>query len=439
MLKLNMSRVVLALLACLGLSAMLASQPARAGQSGHSAVVAAYRQRLKKLTREIPAITRCADVAARRWAGSGKTLLHLYYGPDCTNFTAELWSRAGGFDNFGSTDIRKDQWSPNDVFVGGPRSWEKGAGPLRRQLDLARKNGWMTVVFASKAGMPADLPVDYLIDNGAKDGGESGAAMNQLINTTAAWLWCCELTAALSRQGKAPAILKGMMLPGATEHNKIYQHNAPTLYPCDSAIPAGKLSKLYLKAIGRELADLESAASRKQLERAAKYAAEHLDAGHAVWSISCTHLLNAEVAWDVKSPMQGFIIPDEGAEQTVLNHVKPGDLLFFFGEWSLNLPWMDYLAMIRKAKVDYIVSYRPATDKMEPFPDAQVNSYDFDTHDALMVLEQHWPFENASAPIPFPPGKMAPVSGVYVGLQYRMLDEAIVGELAKRKAAQGSK
>jgi len=427
--------VLLAVLGLFGLAQALLPQPATAAPA-RSAVITEYRQRLKLLNRQIPDITRSAETVAARWAGSEKTLLHLVYRVDCLDFTSELWSRAGGFDNFGSTDIRKEQWSPSDVFVGGPRSWEKGAETLKPQLALAKKNGWMTIVFGSKAGMPADLPIDVLIDNGAKDGSENGAAMNQLINSTAGWLWSCELTAALTRKGKAPAILKGMMLPGATEHNKTYQHNAPTLYPCDTAIPAGKLSKIYLKAIDKELADLESAASRKQIAQAAKFAVEHLNAGHAVWSISPTHILNGEVAWNLKSPMQGFIIPDEGWEQTVTKNVKPGDLLFFFGEWSLNLPWTDYLGFMRKAEFDYIPSYRTPIEPMEPFPGAAVDSYDFNAPDALMVLEQHWPFENAAAPIPFAPGKMAPVSGIYVGLQFRMLDEAIVNELARQKTAE---
>ena len=50
--------------------------------------------------------------------------------------------------------------------------------------------------------------------------------------------------------------------------------------------------------------------------------------------------------------------------------------------------------------------------------------------DALMVLDQPWPVENAVVDIPFPPGRMAPVSGVHVCLLYRMLDEAIAERLA---------
>ena len=425
-------RIVLLLLVCLGLLGLMQTL-ACAGPSSRSAVITAYRQRLNILKREIPDITRCAEVVARRWVDSNQTMLHYVYRGDTMNFTCEFWSRAGGFDNVGSTDIRIKERSVHDVFVYGPRSWEKGTAQAQQYLELAKKNGWMTVVFGSKKGLPANLPIDYLIDNGAKDGGEQDAAMNQIVNVTAGWMWSCELAAALTRLGKAPGVLKGMMLPGATAHNNIYQHNAPTLYPCDKPILAGQLSKIYLKAIDTELADLTSSAHRRQISQAAGYAVQHLQAGHAVWAISNTHFLCGETPLDVQSPMQGFVIPDDNPEATVMQHVKPGDLLFYFGEWSLNLPWADNLAMIRQTKADYIVSYRPATEKMEPFPGAAVDSYNFDTHDARMVLEQHWPFENAAAPVPFPPGKMAPVSGVYVGLQYRMLDEAIVKELVMRK------
>lgn len=48
--------------------------------------------------------------------------------------------------------------------------------------------------------------------------------------------------------------------------------------------------------------------------------------------------------------------------------------------------------------------------------EAVIHNYDFKVDDAAMVLEQRWPFENAAVEIPFPPGKMAPVSGVYVSL-----------------------
>ena len=68
---------------------------------------------------------------------------------------------------------------------------------------------------------------------------------------------------------------------------------------------------------------------------------------------------------------------------------------------------------------------------MEPWP-GKADFYARDFHDAAMVLEQRWPLENAVVPIPFVPGKMGPVSGVYVQLMYRMLDDEIAGRLEKR-------
>jgi hypothetical protein len=69
---------------------------------------------------------------------------------------------------------------------------------------------------------------------------------------------------------------------------------------------------------------------------------------------------------------------------------------------------------------------------MEPY-EGKADFYDQKVREARMVLEQRWPFENAVVPIPFPPGKMAPVSGVYVCLQYRMLDSEIARRLAAGK------
>jgi hypothetical protein len=65
---------------------------------------------------------------------------------------------------------------------------------------------------------------------------------------------------------------------------------------------------------------------------------------------------------------------------------------------------------------------------MEPYEGDKI-FYDQDVHDARMVLEQRWPFENAAVAIPFPPGKMAPVSGVHVCLLYRLLDAEIARRL----------
>ena len=99
------------------------------------------------------------------------------------------------------------------------------------------------------------------------------------------------------------------------------------------------------------------------------------------------------------------------------------------GEWTLNMPWRDYLKIIRSTGADYIPSFRAGPEAMEPCEGDDV-FYDVKVDDASAVLGQYWPFENAVVPIPFAPGKMALVSGAYVCVLYRMLDEAIAERLA---------
>ncbi|MHB0937147.1 MAG: hypothetical protein ACYC6A_12230 [Armatimonadota bacterium] len=392
-----------------------------------------YRHRLELVRQQIPQITISAEVVAKRWVEKAPVLFHYPFGGDTSDFTMENIARAGGLDNAQPNTVRLKLRTANDVIVVAPRSWEKGGAFLQKELPKAREQGWLTVVFGSKQGMPEGLPVDFLIDNGARDGGEDEAAVNQIVNMTNGWIWQCEVTAALTRLGKRPAILKGMPLPGAQAHNTEFQRGdaLPELYPCDTPIPAGSLAKQYLEQIERELAILESKSSQDQLDRAADIAATRVKAGKTLWACSFTHVLDGEVFLNNKSPIKAFRgISCENGE-TFTRNLKPGDLLFFFGEWSLNLPWFDYLKVIRSTGADFIVGYRVGTEATEPY-EGPADFYDQKVNDAQMVLEQEWPFENAAVDIPFAPGKMAPVSGVHLCLQYRMLDEKIAERLAAK-------
>ncbi|NQU10488.1 hypothetical protein HQ590_06850 [bacterium] len=410
-----------------------ADPPSPAPPAAPPSVTAAYRQRLVQVRQQIPAIITAAEAVAQRWVDRRHVLLHFPFGGDTGNFSMEMISRAGGLDNAQPNTVRVKLRSTNDVVVVGPRSWEKGARFLTNQLAQARSNGWLIVVFGSRAGMPADLPVDYLIDNGATTGAESKAALNIIVNITQAWVWSCELTAALTRLGWHPAILKGMPLPGSQAHNHEYQRSdgLPELYKCDTAIPAGELAGRYLDQVERQLTELEGRTTQQAIGRAADIAVDHLQRGKTIWAASNTHVLDGEVFVDNHSPIKAFRGISCGKNgETFTKNLQPGDLLFFFGEWTMNLPWRDYLAIIRSTRTDYIPSWRVFTEPTEPYERGTETFYDQQVNDALMVLDQRWPLENAAVAIPFPPGKMAPVSGVHVCLLYRLLDEAIARRLA---------
>lgn len=399
-----------------------------------SPVLVEARQRVDFVRRQVPEITRCAEVVAKSWVENKTVLLHYVYGGSSLNFTAEFCSRAGGLDNAQPMTVRVPQYTKNDVLVFAQRSWEKGADDLRKLLKESKARGWTTIVFASRKGMPEDMPIDYLIDNDAPNGSEAGAPMNEITNAINGWVWSGELTAALTRLGFHPAVLHGMILPGSTAHNKTYQHGSPALYPIDKdkAVPAGQLGNAYLDAIGKLLVRLDTPAMRKQIVTAANYATDCIQSGHIVWGISYTHFLNGYVNIALKSPMKGLSFSYAEAEHMINSHVKPGDLVFFFGEWTVNTQEYDFVSILQKTGAHYITSYRLGKEPLEEPLSNSKQMYSQDMKDALLVIDQPWTFQNAAIPIPFPPGNMAATSGICAALIYRELDLAIATDVAKK-------
>lgn len=385
-----------------------------------------FSARLGRVRKNIPEITRVAEAVASRWVERRQVLVHVPFGGDGSTFAMEMTSRAGGLDNVRPNTVRIKERSANDVITYAARSWgDKAVKFIGADAVKQHEAGWLVIVFGSKAGLPKEIPVDHLIDNFARGPGEDEAAVNHLVNLTQGWIFWCELTAALTRHGQRPGILLGMPVPGASANNKQYQIGTPTLYPCDTKLPAGKLGSAYLNALEKTLADLRSRERRRAIDRAADIAAQRIKDGKTVWMSSFTHDLDGEVLVNNKSPTKAFRGISCGPNgENFTKNLKPGDLLFWFGEWTLNLPWRDYLKIIRSTGTDFIPCYRSNTEKLEPMEHDDV-FYDFKVDDAVMVLEQRWPFENAVVDIPFPPSKMAPVSGVYLNLMYRMLDESI--------------
>lgn len=221
-----------------------------------------------------------------------------------------------------------------------PRSWERGSAFLRKELPKARSNNWSIIAFGSREGMPADLPVDWLIDNGARGGGEDEAALNHIVNITQGWVWCAELTAALTRLGWRPTVLQGMPVPGAVAHNRQFQRTdgLPELFPWGEPIPAGQLACSYLAEIDRQIA-----------------------------------VLDGEVFLDNRSPLRAFRGISCGTDgETFTRNARAGDLLFFFGEWTINLPWRDYLRIIRSTGADYIPSFRRGSEPAEAYLDEEI-------------------------------------------------------------------
>lgn len=406
-----MKTTVYAILAVLMLSAALA------GGATAPAYLQAFRQRVKPLGKQIPAITRMAEaVAARNLANP--EMLYRYPWPKQQWFSDEFIARSGAMANWDTAFLDKAV-PTHDVMLYAVRSWEEDADEARQLLPAYRKLGWLVILFASKAGMPADLPYDEFIDNGAPRGAADESTVNVAVNLVNGWLFQTELVAAFTRKGVHPGVLMSIALPGSEEFDNALAAEKTRLYPCDTPLPAGRLAGQYLRRIDWLIADVASDRVQRQLAAAADVIVARRLAGGAIKLASPDHVVSFEIMHRVKSAFAPFHVEDRG-EPAFTQNTKPGDLLVWFGYIGLSTYGEDFATWIRNARVQLATCY--VTD---------ANAANNATG-ALAHIEQSWKLGDAEVPLPFKPDKMAPMSAVNQLLLFRLLDDAVAARLAVR-------
>lgn len=372
-----------------------------------------FETRRLRTERQLPLIYSSAQSAAVRFSHYPAALVTVPYA-DQPSFAEEILNRAGGLAVALPLEDRPHQTrpTPHDIFLFSVRSWEKDGTRARRQLTHAASNGWMTVLFASKAGRPSDIPADVLIDNGAVGPSEAEASLNSLINVLNAWLWQCEFVAACSRQGEVPGILMSIYSPESQAHNGLIQKDRLLRIPCSNAVPQGVLSHLYLDRVDRLVADLNRDPVRSQIETSAALIRTRVASGKIPAISSCAHFGMNEITLNTRAPWKPFQVVWH-ASTAFTNTVHHGDLLVWLAYIGIGTPNEDYGRYIRQSGADVITCFAPD-------PDPTKNALD-----ALAHIDQSWELGDAEVPLPFPPGRMAPVSGLNVGLIFRLLDEAV--------------
>jgi hypothetical protein len=113
-------------------------------------------------------------------------------------------------------------------------------------------------------------------------------------------------------------------------------------------------------------------------------------------------------------------------------HLEPGDLLVWIAYMGMNSAYSDYDRRIQEAGLDLVTSYAqaPADYKTDIPALADVHGQ---PANVLAHVDQPWELPDAEVPLPCPPGKMAPVSGICRTLVFRMLDDEVSGRLARDK------
>ena len=409
---------------CHGLRPSSAAAPVAAGVSvQQGATLAEFQRRVVLARRQVPNIIAAAEAAAQRAVEHPGCLIQVPYDIQWS-FAEEIINRSGGLANALQPEKRPNEQTPYDVCLLGVRSWEVDGARMQLLAKDLRQRGWLVVMFASKAGAPDDLQVDYLIDNGAPRGGQSLAPVNSAANVLNAWLWSCEYAAALTRHGKAPGILKSILARGGEAHNAPLQRpgGRQRLFDCSTPVPPGRLALAYLAETEALVRELWGDRVQAQIGRAADAITAQLRTGGKVQVTTATHFLMGEIYLDNRTPWKPFTAVWV-ASTAFAQNVGKNDLLVWFSFRGLSSPYEDYGAFMRQTGAALVTCYVADADPSNNAPNA------------LAHIDQSWRIPDAVVPVPFAPGFMAPVSGINQGLVYRMLDEAVAARLADSNLA----
>lgn len=376
------------------------------GMSTVPTILQAMRARMSVLEAQIPTVTASAEEAARATANPA---WKVRFPASCQPaFSDEFIARSGGLANW-DKDKPGDLPSP-DAILYAARSWEEDTAQAKSVLPNYYEYGWQTVLIGSRAGMPAKLPHDVFLDNGAETGGAGESPLNFIANIILGWMWVVEFAAALTRQGVHPHVLQSIFVPGAVEFNKSL---TPTeaLPPCEVAVLAGELAGAYLRRIAWLLDDVTRPEVQLPIAAAARLIRAQLRKRGRVLTACLAHALPGEMGHAVKGPYLNLGVPREA---DIKEKVRPGDLVLFIGYVGTDSQYYAHGAWLRAAGVQTITSHID-----DPFnPDNRLP-------DALAHIPQSWAFGDAEVEIPFPPGKMAPMSVINQLLIFRMIDDAV--------------
>jgi uncharacterized phosphosugar-binding protein len=411
--------------------------PVSAGGGARASVLDAYEQRLPAIRRQIPAVTAAAEAAAELVLAEPRTSLVATTFPGAVEFANELLSRAGGLAKALSAFQPRLTGVDKAVVLVSVRCWQQDQAAVIPRLEEYRRRGYCAIVFGSRAGCPVEAVGDHLVDNGAPDAGADSGPVNIIANVTLGWMWCCEYAAALSRKGKYPGILKSIALQGASENNARFQNAEGRVWlgDTDDAVPAGHLSDLYLQRLDRLVADLRSPRIQGAVSNAADIVAARLRDGRTVQLSGMGHIVNYEMLRDdLKAAFKAC------RSEKLGDGLAEGDLAVWIGYMGnvglIKTGGVDRLSLLMEAGVQMVLCEAPMPEAgntdpgtlAEVLPDRLIPLPARSS--VIATVDQCWSMPDAEVPIPWEPGRMAPVSGISALLLLRMLDEQVASRIS---------
>lgn len=384
----------------------------------------AFRERMQAVGTQREILISSAETHAFRLLDHPEALLNIPWHSQKT-FCEEKINRAGGLAHAFPTENhrRGRRQTPHDVVLLSVRSWEEGGEAVVREIEGYREKGWLITLIASAADKPEHVAADFLIDNGAPDGGQAHGALNALVNSMLGWMWVCEYAAAMTRRGRVPAILRSVAYDDARPFNARVQtmEGRHTTFEVETAVEAGVLADQYYARIMALIDDVVSDARREQLQVAARHIRERMEAGRTVWLSGVGHMIEHEMHLNMRSGWKP--LPSRRHFQQNLERTEPGDLVIWVGYIGMNSRHNDYETPLANHALDLITCYKPTPGNWQDYTeDPNVMR---DAESALAHIDQTWSMGDAEVPIPGPVNRMGPISGINAMLLCRMLDENV--------------
>ncbi len=363
--------------------------------------IAELRRRIGVIRAQLPAITEAAEYAAAIFKAdtSKRVLVPASVDP---GMALEFYYRAGGPPESGNSD----DVGRRGVVLYPVRHWEGLGFGVAMQAEQFRDQGRTMITIAPAADRPA-LPIGRrVLDNGAPNGDRVHAAINGIANMIVAWTWYAELVSAATRDGWWTGTYLTVLQPGATQHNAAVQFRMPT--PPPSVVAAGTLGTAYLDALDRMLASSESRAHQRAVGAAADSLRALAADGHRLFVASCGHYLQDELQRDtLATPFRPVDWRWDVAGKLRSRGASAGDGMLWFGYGGYDCPNVDVAGSFLAADLRVVlVTDRPLKESPRGL---------------VAQVPLAWQMPDARAPLPFPPGSVAPTASVEMAVHYLWL------------------
>ncbi len=373
----------------------------QAAESGANAYLTRLNAAVDGIGKDLPAIARSAEEAAKRFVATRQPLSAWGDG----GFVEEALGRAGGLMPLKAGSLRKN--TPLcEVMLVAPK--EDSLAKLVPATVTNRAAGGQVIGFgradlmeqARKAGCEFDVVIDTHIEKGK-------VPLDPAAQDAALWVWTAEFVGACTRLGVMPSMYQSVQVPGGKERNAALQ-GVPVFSGKVDPIPVGRLGEAYLKGLREKLAFLAGEEDAKILE-AAKRASAARRAGKTAYAYCLGHsvmhtLERADAPGMLVWMKDGWDKPQKGIV------FQQGDFVLMVGyDWLCQGPtWGDFAAKARAAGVGVAWSFTDyRKDEVASVAPGEI------------WINQHWAMGDAEVAVPGYDVRILPASGV--------IAEAILG------------